>query len=252
MRLYILSLGKCDNDKELIFTPGINRGIWVKVPIWASLVSCHGLNILIDTGMHSNHITDPSITFRNTALEGAIRPIMTGHDSLLYRLSEIGFKPEDINIVINTHLHFDHAGNNYLFPNARFIVQHDHFNYAVNNPISFPHQYFLLDNLHYDLINGEIDLLPGIKIIRSPGHTVGMQTVILKLTRSGIIILASDAISFKEHLEKNIWNGYEDPVNAKVSGLRLEEFRREENGRIFFGHDPDQWDEINKSPQYYE
>lgn len=252
MQLYIIPLGKCDNDKEKIFTPGKNHGDWLKVPIWAAVIKTSELNILIDTGMHPGHIKHPNMTFEGTELESAIVPIMTEDDRMENRLSEIGLTPEDIHVVINTHLHFDHSGNNNLFPYARIIIQKQHFEQAKNNPNVFPHRYFMIEDLNYDLIDGEMELLPNISIIRSPGHAIGMQNVVVNLKNSGTIILAGDSISLEEHLLDNNWDGYEDPKNARISGLRLKEIKDLTGGTILFGHDSKQWESLKISPSYYD
>ena len=251
MKLNILPLGYCGNDKEKIFTPKKDYGEWIEVPIWATLIQSDNLNILVDTGMHPQHIEEPGATFAGTPYEGWILPKMDWADSLNSRLEEIGLKPKDINIVINTHLHFDHAGGNYLFPHATFLVQGDHFQHALEMPEAFPPKYYLIPGLNYDRLGGEITLIPGVDIIRSPGHVPGMQTVIVRLSQSGTIVLASDAISLKEHLVEDHWEGYWNPKLARSSALRMRTIASMENGNIFYGHDPDWWKSVRKSPEYY-
>lgn len=251
MKLYILPLGRCGNDKEKVFTPGIDQGVWIDVPIWAALIQSQGLNILLDTGMHPVHIDRPESTFEGTSYAQSIIPRMVEADSLQNRLAETGISPSEIDIVINTHLHFDHAGGNYLFPQATFIVQKEHFEQAIKMPEAFPPKYFLLSGLNYDLISGELTLIPGLEIIRCPGHVPGMQTIIVRLPDTGTIILAGDAISLREHLASDRWDGYWNPKLARTSARRIEAIVKAERGQVFYGHDPEWWNSIKQSPDFY-
>jgi N-acyl homoserine lactone hydrolase len=251
MRLFILPLGSCGNDKEKIFTPQKDVGVWIEVPIWAALIQVKGLNILVDTGMHPVHIQDSTATFGGTPYVEWIRPKMQAEDLLDRRLGEIGLSPEDIDIVINTHLHFDHAGGNYLFPQATFLVQQEHYQHALGMPEAFPPRYYLLPGLNYELLRGEITLVPGVELILSPGHVPGMQTVVLDLPDTGTVILASDAISLEEHLLEDRWEGYWNPKSARASARRMSSIAQARGGRIFFGHDPAWWESVTKSPDHY-
>lgn len=251
MKLYVLPLGSCGNDKEKIFTPGKDEGEWIEVPIWASLIQAEGLNILVDTGMHPVHIEDPQATFADTPYVEWIRPMMREEDTIVNRLSELGLTPDDIDIVINTHLHFDHAGGNCFFPNSTFMVQKEHYHHALGTPEAFPPRYYLLPGLSYDLIEGELTLLPRVEIIRCPGHVPGMQTVVVRLEESGTIVLGGDAISLRENLTDDRWESCWNPSLAKASARRLEAIAKAENGQLFFGHDPGWWKSVKRSPDYY-
>jgi N-acyl homoserine lactone hydrolase len=252
MKFYVLPLGSCDDDKGKVFTPGVDEGLRIVAPNWAGLIQVHGLNILIDTGMHPDHIQNPKVTFAGTEYEELILPIMQEQDSILYQLRKIGLGPEQIDFVINTHLHFDHSGCNAFFPRATFLVQREHYEHALTLPEAFPPRYYLLPGLQYELLSGEITLLPGIDLIRCPGHVPGMMCVILHLPQTGTLVIASDAISLKEHLEQGRWEAFWNPALARSSGKRLAAIAAAENGQIFYGHDPAWWRTINLAPDCYE
>lgn len=252
MRFYVLPLGKCDSDKGRVFTPGQGEGKRIIAPIWAGLVQVNDLNVLIDTGMHPVHIKSPQATFKGTRYETLICPEMNKSDFILNQLELIGIKPENIDYVVNTHLHFDHAGCNKFFPKATYIVQKDHYLHALSIPEEFPQQYFNLAELNYELILGEMTLVTGMELIRCPGHVPGMMGVILRFNNSTTIIVASDAISIKDCLVKNNWQASWNPVLAKNSAKRLTSLAKVEDGQLFFGHDPGWWKTVRKSPDYYE
>jgi N-acyl homoserine lactone hydrolase len=252
MKFFVLPVGTIDTDKSRVFTPGKDEGVRLVVPSWVGLIQAHGLNILIDSGMHPVHIEKPLATFEHTFEEELIIPIMTKEDTLVHQINKIGLEPKDIDFVINTHLHFDHCGCNAFFPKATFIVQRDHYQHALASPESFPPQYYFLPGLNYHLIDGEMTLLPGIELLVCPGHVPAMMSVVLRLEKSGTIVVASDAISLKEHLDEDRWEGYSNPILASSSARRLAAIAQAESGSIFFGHDPEWWKTVKIAPDFYE
>jgi N-acyl homoserine lactone hydrolase len=201
--------------------------------------------------MHSVHVHEPASTFSGTPYVDWIKPQMQAEDMLERRLGEIELSPDDIDIVVNTHLHFDHAGGNSLFPQATFLVQRDHYKHALGMPEAFPPRYYLLPGLNYELLQGEITLIPGVDLILSPGHVPGMQSVVVSLPETGTVILASDAISLEEHLNEDNWGGYWNPKSARASARRIRAIAQAKRGQIFFGHDPAWWQNVIKSPEHY-
>ena len=93
--------------------------------------------------------------------------------------------------------------------------------------------------------------MPGIDLIRCPGHVPGMMCVILRLENNAIII-AGDAISVKQNLDDDLWNGYWNPVLARNSAKRLSSIASNLDGHLFFGHDPIWWEQIKLSPDCYD
>ena len=110
--------------------------------------------------------------------------------------SALGVKPEDITLMIDTHLHFDHAGGNTFvdgggivrptFPNARYVVQRGEYEWATHtnertSASYFPHNFepIVAAGL-YDFVNGEAEIWPGIRLIPTPGHTPHHQSVLLE------------------------------------------------------------------------
>jgi glyoxylase-like metal-dependent hydrolase (beta-lactamase superfamily II) len=120
------------------------------------------------------------------------------------QLARFGLKPEDIDIVINTHLHFDHCGNNDLFPNAKFYVQAKEATYA-REPERFQQASYIKElfdvKADYKLIQGQFDITDEVSVIPTPGHSVGHQSVIIK-SDDAIYVYCGDAAPLKECLEK--------------------------------------------------
>lgn len=250
MEMYVLPLGDCCCNYEVV-APGVSDGKRIHIPVAGYLLRLQdGGLALVDTGMNRVHVADPDRTWRGTELESIITPVMRPEDSLMFRLAELGAAPADIQYVVNTHLHFDHAGNNDLLSGAKFFVQKAHYEFAKENPM-FPNQYWNLPNLSYELIDGQLELFPGVEVIPTPGHAPGHQSVVVRLRDSGTIVICGDAVNCQENFDYNAWSGQADPEAAQESALRLLDLARRENALMLYGHDRNQARTIRYSPASY-
>lgn len=105
-------------------------------------------------------------------------------------LGRLGLKPADIDIVIVTHLHIDHIELGYLYTNAKFIVQEKELEYA-RSPHPWEASYFdrrYFDGLNLNVIDGDTDIVPGVTIVLTPGHTPGGQSIVINTARGKAII----------------------------------------------------------------
>ena len=105
-------------------------------------------------------------------------------------LAKLGLQPEDISVVIQTHLHWDHIELAYKFPRAKFIVQKAELDYARN-----PHQVSrgsydqqMLENPDFEVVDGDKEIMEGIQVMLTPGHSPGGQSVAIN-TREGNAII---------------------------------------------------------------
>jgi glyoxylase-like metal-dependent hydrolase (beta-lactamase superfamily II) len=160
-------------------------------PIHCWLVQGDGLNMLVDSGM-----TDIAMVTKRLKVNG----LGGGHPALVATLGAQGLEPGDISHVVLTHLHFDHADNLDLFPNACVVVQRAELMAAID-PVPSQRIYYwqsTIDNLlarkrppQLMLVDGDHDLFPGIRLLSVPSHTEGMQVVIVE-TEKGRVALVSD------------------------------------------------------------
>ena len=161
------------------------------VTFWCWAVWNETHKILIDTGIHPE---DEHPWYTNVPIK--IAP----EEKLPVQLKEhLGWEPEDVDIVIHTHLHYDHAGNDYLFKNAKFIIQRDEFEYGMNCPeTGFG---FAFNKKRYDknavpyfnwiLLDGEEQVLPGIICFPTHGHTVGHQSILINTEEGACLLYTS-------------------------------------------------------------
>lgn len=160
-------------------------------PIHCWLVRGDGVNLLVDSGMAQVDAVTKRLKVRGTG---------GGHQALREELAKQGLVPDDIHYVVLTHMHFDHADNLDLFPNACVVVQRAELMAAID-PVPSQRIYYwqsTLDNLmarkrpaQARLLEGDTDLLPGFRLLSVPSHTEGMQVPIVS-TDKGLVALVSD------------------------------------------------------------
>lgn len=141
-------------------------------------------------------------------------------------LRAIGVEPSQIDLIIFTHLHWDHCGNLGLFPNSRLLAQRDEVRYAYA-PSRFFERAFLSPQAglvpphlgrRLEALLGDEEILPGLQVLLSPGHTPGSQAVRVK-TAHGWFTIAGDAIFTYENLEKDIPPGFHVHVDQALDSM---------------------------------
>jgi N-acyl homoserine lactone hydrolase len=125
-------------------------------------------------------------------------------EDLKFQIVQHGLKPEDIDTVINTHLHFDHCGNNKLFPKAKFVIQASEFKYALA-PERFQKNAYIKElfdfEANYELAKGEHKVTDEVFVVPTPGHSIGNQSVIAQADGKNYVY-CGDAAPIKENLER--------------------------------------------------
>jgi glyoxylase-like metal-dependent hydrolase (beta-lactamase superfamily II) len=256
MRLYAFFGGYEVADKSML-TLGRDLGVQVKIPFQYFLVEHPRGRLLFDTGMSPVAIADPA-SYPPTAQFGSQ---VTPDDLAPARLTSIGLKPDDVNIVVNSHLHYDHAGGNCQFPHATFVVQYDEMQSAM---CPEPWSGLVSENycrrdfdlpLNYQFLHGDYDVFGDglMRLIRTPGHTRGHQSLVLRMPKSGAMVLAQDAVYLQQSLDQLILaTTCFDQKAMYDSYVRLRELRRLENARVIPGHDIAVWETLRQAPAFYD
>lgn len=233
MRLSILPLdfGTLNVDKSgLTLRKGLGQR--VDAPCLGYLIMGGAAPILVDSGPCSS--SEWGTKYHNPFFRN---PEQGLHCALRAR----GVEPTEIRTVILTHLHWDHCYGNKLLPNARFVVQRKELAYAMTPlPCDAPiyesnlHPIHFLDCIdRFDLIDGDHDIIPGVRCILLPGHTPGLQGVLVD-TAQGRMMLASDHCPLYENYEKNIPTGI---VHSLEEWYRSTARIHELAAGIYPGHD---------------
>ena len=162
----------------MTYQQGYGNRIWL--PIWSFLLQGQRKNILVDTGLDENELIVPAGFTEETGLT----PL-----SLVEGLKTVNVAPEDIDIVINTHLHDDHCGNNMLFPQAVFYAHKDEIAFC-HSPHPLDHRYddYYIEDIVFTELIGNEDILPGLKVLHMPGHSIGTLSVIVETGKGPAVI----------------------------------------------------------------
>lgn len=203
-------------------------------PVLAYLVRCRENLVLFDTGIGAaDSDTEAHYRPRRRPLEGA--------------LAAAGVTVSDITHVVNCHLHFDHCGGNPLFADKPIFVQTTELaaarrgGYTVDALVDFPHA-------SYEELDGETEILAGVHVIPTPGHTDGHQSLVIEQD-DGTVVLAGQAHDIasqyaSDHLARvAALEGMEQPLPAYRPWLdRLCAF---DPRRVLFAHDCSVWEPLS-------
>ncbi len=176
-----------------------------------------------------------------------------GRTALEDGLAAAGFRPDDVALVIDTHLHFDHAGGNtyrdasgairLTFPRARYVVQAGEYHYATHTNERTAGSYFnpnfvpVYEAGRFDLVDGEREVVPGIRLVPTPGHTPHHQGVLLESGGERAFFLA-DLIPTTAHVPLPWIMGYDvQPLVTLESKRRILHRAQAEAWLVCFGHD---------------
>lgn len=213
----------------------------VELKINCLLVKKDGKNILVDTGLGDKYNEKFKNTFKINRTE-----------NLLDSLKNIGLTPEDIDIVINTHLHFDHCGGNTriinnkivpTFPKAKYVIQKGEWEDAMN-PTERTRSTYLKENFVpikdaglLWIIEGDTEILPDIKTIVSGGHTTYNQMVLI-VEGDKKAFYPGDVIPSTLYIKPHYVSGYDlYPVEVMRKKKELLEKAFNEHWLIIFDHD---------------
>jgi len=179
------------------------------MPIYVHVLDHPQARVLVDTGLTELH------------------PAVADLDPHLRPLHEQDFDIRSVDMVVNTHLHFDHCGGNHLFAGTPIYVQRQELDDARTvDDYTIP-EWVDPPGVHYIPVDGEFELLPGIRLVPAPGHTRGTQIVLIDQGQHPIVI-AGDAA---------VWHGeLDDPSTA---GQRL--IRALDPDAVWLAHAHDPW-----------
>ena len=141
-----------------------------RMPVFVYVIDHPDARVLVDTGMTELH------------------PAVADLDPRLCPLSEKGFDLSGIDIVVNTHLHFDHCGGNHLFAGKPIYVQRRELDDARSEDDYTIREWVEAPGVRYVPVDGELELLPGLRLVPAPGHTRGMQVVVVETGGRPVVV----------------------------------------------------------------
>lgn len=251
MKMNILSGGRVRVRKSVYF-PDADRTETLELPVSCILLRHGSGNVLFDSGCHPSVATDAEA--RWGALARAMTPVMTPDDNVLSNLKAVDLSPDDIDIVVCSHLHPDHCGCNQFFRNATIIIQARELE-AAKVPQAEKAGYLAVDWDHpmkFRIVDGEVDLFNDkrINLIPLPGHTPGMMGALVRLD-SQQFFLASDAVSLRANFDarsvpRNTWN-----ADACLRSYEVVKQHEANGATVICGHDQAQWSSLRRGDHAY-
>ena len=250
-RLYVIDCGDGSGPDESRWTPGANVGTPVDFPGHCYLIHHTQGWFLWDTGIDDAVAQLPNHERVFHEWGPGTGPIWRKPITLAAQLEEIHVKPSDIKLMAVSHSHPDHAGNIEMFPNTLMLVQRVEYEWAGSrqDTVAFNKKHPV------KLIDGDYDIFGdgSLVLLSTPGHTPGHQSLLVRLPKTGPVILSGDVVHFQTSFE----NRYVPTNNwSKQASLRsmdkIAAIIAKEHAQLWINHDQSQSDAQKKLPAYYE
>ena len=159
-----------------------------RLPIFVHLIDHPDGRVLVDTGVTEQH------------------PALADMEPRLIPLSEQDIDLASIDLVVNTHLHADHCGGNHLFAGTPILVQRVELEDALHEEGYTLREWVQAPGVEYVEVDGEREVLPGVRLLAAPGHTRGSQLVVVD-TEDGPVVIAGDTAVWDGELEEPTTEG---------------------------------------------
>lgn len=242
MRLSILDFGLFEvyQNGRLIGIPGY-------------IIDAGSRKIIVDTGFHADYLSDPVGVSAADQLATFGRLIgYSARNTPSAQLQLLGISKIEITDVVLTHGHIDHVGRINEFPQARLWITAQE--RALPRPSYWGGKSRIASwpNMPTTIITHPAEMIHGITLLPTPGHTLGHLSLMLRLTNTGTVVLAADAISRPDELTEDRWSDAEDAGLARQSAKSLVDLSQQERAMLIYGHCPKQWMELKKAPYWYD
>lgn len=194
-------------------------------PVYAFLLESDEYLVLVDTGIGPPH----------PVIDRIYKP--TRRDLPTALSQNNGIALDDISAVILTHLHFDHAGGAQLFPGTPLYTQRTEWEASQAPKYTIP-EFLDFPGANFVMLDGEVELAPGLHLIPTPGHTPGHQIVVLE-TPGGRMVIAGQAVELAAEYRRMLLGKLEMTASARtIAELAAE--------RVWFSHDHETWAATSK------
>jgi glyoxylase-like metal-dependent hydrolase (beta-lactamase superfamily II) len=245
-RLYIFNCGEGVAGDVSRWSPGVNVGKPMDMSENCNLIHHAQGWLLWDTG-----IPDAIAAMPNGLDPADPRAIhWYKPKTLAAQLAAVGVQPADIKYVAISHSHPDHIGNVEMFPQSLLRVQkaeYEWLNPAGVRPFKPEHPVKELEG-DYDVFGDG-----SVVLIATPGHTPGHQSLLVKLPKTGAVVLSGDAAHFKSNWDnRRVPSINFDKEKTLTSMQRIADVLAKENAQLWINHDKAQTDTLRHAPEFYE
>jgi N-acyl homoserine lactone hydrolase len=263
MRLYCMCSAFLEFDQS-VFSHGRGMGQRVRVPSLMFLIDHPAGRVLFETGLDPAVVVDP-IGYLGRAGED-LNPEMSPDQAIIPQLRSLGYEAADINFVVLSCLYFDHAGGLKHFPHATVVVQREEVEEAwwpttgrraiVNEAYCMkdltPTRTFRF--LYPESDEHDIFTDGRVVVLRAPCHSRGEQAVVVRLPKTGTVLLPAGVIPQEQNFAEDVLTGrlLVSPDEAVRSVNKLKRLAEDEQATLFFHHDATAWQTYRFAPAFYE
>jgi N-acyl homoserine lactone hydrolase len=244
-RLYIIECGQGQAPSQGRWSPGVNEGKPLDMVTNCYLIKHPQGWMMWETGVGD---TFASVQEGRVGTNGG--PTWRLAKTLAVQLEEIGVKPADVRYLAVSHTHNDHIGNVEMFPKAMLLVQKAEYEWPnPQGPGRFKpgHPVTKLEGDHDVFGDGSVTLLS------TPGHTPGHQSILVRLAKTGPVLITGDAAHFKDNWDNRRVPSFNVDKETSVASMdRLGEILAQNKAQLWIHHDKPQSDGQKKSPQFYD
>jgi glyoxylase-like metal-dependent hydrolase (beta-lactamase superfamily II) len=253
LRLYVLYCGEAQIPDISPWSPGANEGKAMAFSDNCYLIR-HGNDwMLWDSGFADALAANPEGQLGNRGMR------MKRTKTLAAQLAELGVAPEQIKFLAFSHTHADHVGNANLFTAATLYMQQAEYDAAFGpEPGKYGFQPAVYDKLRHSAVvklNGDRDVFgdSSVTILATPGHTPGHQSLLLRLPKTGAVVLSGDLAHFRENFEQRRVPGFNFNKEQTLASMeRVAALLKSERAQLWINHDSAQSATIPHAPQYLE
>ena len=250
-RLYVIDCGDGSGPDESRWTPGVNVGTPVGFPGHCYLIHHTQGWFLWDTGVDDAVAKLPNHELVLHEWGPGTGPIWRKPVTLMAQLEQIHVKPSDIKMMAVSHSHPDHAGNIEMFPNTLMLVQRVEYKWAGSrqDTVAFNSKHPV------KLIDGDYDVFGdgSLVLLSTPGHTPGHQSLLVRLPKTGPVILSGDVAHFQTSFEHRYVPSNNWSQQASLQSMdKIARIMKKEHAQLWINHDQAQSDSQKKLPAYYE
>lgn len=246
-KLYVLNCGEGTAGDISRWTPGLNEGESMDFVDSCYLIKHSSKGwFLWDTG-----IADAVAAMPNGLVPADPKAVTWRRPKTLAApLEQLGLKPDDVKAMAVSHTHPDHTGNVELFPQAMLYVQKAEYDWpGANNEPRFKPSHPV------ELLAGDKDVFGdgSVTILSTPGHTPGHQSLLVKLPKTGAVVLSGDAVHFKDNWDNRrvpSMNANKDQSAASMQ--KIADTLTKEKAQLWINHDKAQRDSQKMAPEFYD
>jgi N-acyl homoserine lactone hydrolase len=255
-RLYAFRYG-WEPVPESVSLRGGSDDVYLFEPVTGAAVVYDEGWVLIDTGLNPDILRDPALRAAHYT-SATVACVPTG-DPLLRQIEAAGLSLSNLALCAISHLHCDHGGGlRHLVGGPPIAIQRREHAFAMEEA-GLEHAYFRSDydrtGLAWHLVEGEVELAPGLRALPTFGHTPGHQSFVVELPGSGTIVLACDAADLRRNIDDVIPCGettheaLADEASRSIE--RLHVLDRQPRTEVWPGHDPVFWATRRAPPGAY-